>query len=114
MTPKVKTLRDQAIELHKFKYDKIQNGDPIIVSDKLFEETFRPLLYKYKDKLLNRISYDLLVCGINSTTGKTRAPLGNKLMNYYCDLEKRYLATLGIVSEVFNRYAWNNIQQISK
>ena len=65
MIPKVTNLSAQGIELHQVEYDKIQKDDPRIGSYKCFEETFFPSLYKYKDKFLNDISYDLLVHVVN-------------------------------------------------
>ena len=53
LTPKGQTICAQVIELQQFKYDKIQVGDPRIVSDKWVEETSCQLFYKYKDKLPN-------------------------------------------------------------
>ena len=78
------------LKLQKFKSDKIQMGSTSRVSDKKIEETFRPLFYSYKDKLFNSISYDSIVCGINRISGKTRAPLGIKMINFYCAIAKSY------------------------
>ena len=69
LNPKIQTLQNQLIELHKFKYDKIQKVDPRIDSDKLFEGNFCPFFYEYKDKLRNGIAFDLLVRGINRISG---------------------------------------------
>ena len=63
---KGQTLRAQWIEVHKFRYGRIQKGDPRRESDKLLEETLFAFFYTYKDKLLNDIEYDILVRGINS------------------------------------------------
>ena len=70
--------------------------------------------YKYNDKLLTSISYDLLVNGINRMPIKTRGTLGNKLMNFYCALEQRYSSTVRLVLENINGTESNNNQQISR
>ena len=114
LTPKGKTLYAQVVEIQKFKYDKIQNSDPRRVSDKWFEETFRSFFYKCNDKFLNCIAYDLLFRGINRMAGKTRAPPGNKIINFYCALAQRYPATVRLVLVNINGLVWNNIQRISK
>ena len=57
LTAKGQNLLSQVIELQQFKYDKMQKGYLMRGSDKLFEETFLPFFYKYKDKLLNKIAY---------------------------------------------------------
>ena len=113
MNPKIQTLQNQLIELHKFKYDKIQKVDPRIDSDKLFEGNFRPFFYEYKDKLRNGIAFDLLVRGINRISGGEGDPLGNKLMNLDCALANRYPTTAILVSENLNGPGCNNIKRIS-
>ena len=47
-------------------------------------------------------------------SGKTRAPIGNKISNLYCVLAKRGPTTTRLVSVNINGPAWKNIQRISK
>ena len=56
----------------------------------------------------------IIFCGINRIPGKTKVPLGNKIMNFYCAIVHRYPDTAGLVSKNFNGPAWNNIQLIPK
>ena len=114
LTPKQQTLRAQVIELHKWKYDKIEKGEPRRRYDKWFEGKFCPFFYKYKDKFLNYIAYELLLRGINRMSGKTIPPISNKMIHVYCEIAQRNLDTARLVSENLNGTAWKNIQRISK
>ena len=114
LTPKGKTLRAQVIELQKFKYDKIQKGEPRKNQINGLKGKNIPFFYKYKDKFLNDIEYDIIVYGINRMSGKTRVTLGKKIMNFYCEFAQRDPATARIVLSNLNGPEWNNIQRISK